>query len=116
MDETKGAYQLLELALYEGSSLQFWGANSETPYLGMKSEGDLINTLELLNRELKRGKYSDEAFALIQKHFDTVAETIKSRTTTEPPVPVTQPEQIKNEPFDIGQLKSIITNAYTIQD
>lgn len=111
MDETKNVYQLLELGLYEGSSLQFWGANSETPYLGMKSEGDMINTLLVAERELRKGNYSDEAFVLIQKHVDNLNLAIKSRKTTDgdPTEGKEEPKQPEQtEVADLSEIKSFL--------
>lgn len=83
---------LLEVKLWEGSSLQTWGANSNTPLLGVKSLEDLTSYLVTIQKALKRGTYTDEAFIEIEKLYAQIGEVIKAKTTEpEAELPTTQP-------------------------
>lgn len=64
---TKENYnELLELKLYEGSSLTAWGANENTPLLGMKS----VTNIENLSDRIK-------AFEKFVRNTDATDETIE---------------------------------------
>lgn len=93
-DKTADAYELLELKLYEGSSLQFYGANPNTPLTGMKSEADLLHYFHLIEEQLQKGTLTDQTFAILQKHYDAIGIALKSSNTTEPVTP-TQPDALK---------------------
>lgn len=113
-DKVEEAYQLLELRLYEGSGLQFWGANPETPILGVKSNDlksadDLKGLLFVLEKALRTGKYSDETFAGIQTQFDAVGQALKAHRTTEPEKS-TQPDE--KQVADLSALKGDIQNIF----
>lgn len=56
---------ITEYKLYEGSGLQFWGANQYTPITGIKSEADMLITIELLEKALKNANYTDETFKTV---------------------------------------------------
>lgn len=72
--------------LYEGSSLQFWGSNGNTPITGVKSAEELIQLLNTIEKGLKNGKYSDEAFIQLEARFKELYNalpTYKSEPVTE---------------------------------
>ncbi|GAB3324517.1 hypothetical protein GCM10027299_21840 [Larkinella ripae] len=81
LPDNNHAYQLLEIKLFEGSSLQFWGANPNTPLLGVKSAADLLALLSALEKALKNGDYTDETFKTIQSNYDQIGAILKERTT-----------------------------------
>lgn len=56
---------ITEYKLYEGSGLQFWGANQYTPITGLKSESDISLTIDLLEKALRNANYTDETFKTI---------------------------------------------------
>lgn len=56
-----------EWKLWEYSTLTSWGANWNTPMMGIKSMNDLSAIIDLLELKLKKGNYSDEKFADIEK-------------------------------------------------
>jgi DNA-directed RNA polymerase subunit RPC12/RpoP len=64
--DTKDARVVLEWKLWEFSTLTNWGANSNTPLLSIKSEKEAVETIELLEKIMLQGKYSDERL----KFFD----------------------------------------------
>lgn len=63
-----------ETLLWEGSSLQAWGANQYTPLTGVKSALDLIGKIDTLNICLKNGTYTDETFILLEAHLKSLKE------------------------------------------
>lgn len=88
-DEVQEVYLLSEIRLYEGSGLQFWGANPETPITGFKADDlkdpkDLETLIVLLEKALQTGTYTDETFRKMQAHFDTLGTILKHRKITEP--------------------------------
>lgn len=75
-EQQKGdANYIYENILTEGSSLQFWGANPNTPIMGVKSFQSVLNTYEILTKALKNGTYTDETFEeLYKRHDDLTAQ------------------------------------------
>lgn len=60
-----GVRVIKELELYEGSGLQFLGANPNTPITGLKSFDELKRLLDTLETAIKSGNYTDETFETI---------------------------------------------------
>jgi len=77
-DIKSDAKYIKEIKLYEGSGLQFWASNGNTPILGVKDMFDLVEHLQILNKGLKSGQYSDAGFLAIETEIGIVNETIKS--------------------------------------
>ena len=65
MDTSPSKSNSTEYKLYEGSGLQFWGANQYTPITGLKSESDIAATIDLLEKALRTASYTDETFKTI---------------------------------------------------
>lgn len=61
--------EVYEWKLWEYSTLTAWGANDNTPMLGMKSFEDVQATIDWLELKLKKGKYSDETFLQIEQQL-----------------------------------------------
>jgi HK97 family phage prohead protease len=98
------ANEIYEVAMYEGSSIQFLGANRNTPVTGIKSEADILADLELLEKAFKNGKYSDAAFLQIEEKIKSLYAILKPNTTLEVIEPINQTEilnQIKKS-FQYG--------------
>lgn len=68
--------QVTEWKLWEYSTLTAWGANEETPLLGIKSNdsNDLIDWFTL---KMKKGNYTDERFLDIEKHINILKSLCK---------------------------------------
>lgn len=99
------ANEIYEVAMYEGSSIQFLGANRNTPVTGVKSEADIMNDLDLLEKAFRNGKYSDEAFKQIELKIKSLYAILKPNTTlvAEPTIDKNQIiNSIKNS-FQYGQ-------------
>ena len=73
------ANEIFEVNLKEGSSLQAWGANPDTPLLGIKSDQQLIDTMDVLTRALKTGNYTDETYRQLEARSKTLGELIEQR-------------------------------------
>jgi hypothetical protein len=58
-----------EWKLWEYSTLTAWGANENTPMIGMKSLEDIESSIDWLNLKLKKGNFSDEKFIQIEKEL-----------------------------------------------
>lgn len=76
-DELK-ANIITEVKMMEGSSLQFWGANEMTPIVGVKSESDLFDLINVLEKALRNGTYSDETFKQIEKRYNGLKDIFTS--------------------------------------
>lgn len=83
MKGDNGANIITEVRMFEGSSLQTWGANEHTPLTGIKSDKDIIGMLDIIQKALSQGKYSDGTFKEIEKKYKSLQFTLAdSRTTT----------------------------------
>lgn len=65
---------ITEIKLWEGSSLQAWGANQHTPIVGVKELklAELSDRLTLIEKCIRNGKYSDEAFPRLEKELKAI--------------------------------------------
>ncbi len=77
--------QLNELKLFEGSALQCWGANCETPLTGVKAQKYAEQRLPNLIKALKNGTFTENTFEYLEKELIFLQQAIKSDYgTTEP--------------------------------
>ena len=77
--------QLQELKLYEGSALQCWGANENTPLTGMKALKYAEQRIPNIISALKNGTFSDKTFEYLEKELLFLQQAFKSENeTTEP--------------------------------
>lgn len=86
---------LTELKMWEGSSLQGWGANLNTPFTGLKSMEDIVDHYDKLYKALKNGTYSDETMQLFQERHNQISEFIKTTQPVKPTVPSEKEEKAK---------------------
>lgn len=77
-----GSNVITEVRMLEGSSLQTWGANEHTPLTGIKSDKDIIQLLDAIQKALSNGNYSDETFMEIEKKYKSLQFTLADRTVT----------------------------------
>lgn len=80
-DQTR---QLNELKLWEGSALQCWGANCNTPLTGMKGMKYAEERLPKLIKAIKAGTFTDTTFELLEKELLFLQSIISDYGTTEP--------------------------------
>lgn len=88
------ANEIYEVAMYEGSSIQFLGANRNTPVTGIKSEADILADLDLLEKAFRNGKYSDSAFLQIEAKIKSLQTLLKPSITLDTVEPINQLEII----------------------
>jgi uncharacterized protein len=76
-------YQLIqEVKLWEGSSV-LWGANSNTPAMGIKSE-QAEAQIKLLDTLMHNGTFSDETFLMIEKLMNDIKVIYKGSGVPDP--------------------------------
>lgn len=101
--------ELIELKLWEGSTVTF-GANPNTPIVGIKTElekeAEALKRLEVLEKFMKNGTVSDDAFRSIEFQIMHI-KNILSLNIKKPDVnPL-----IKKEPmFDFDKLRTHLNN------
>ena len=95
------ANEIIEIAMYEGSSIQFLGANRNTPVTGIKSESDILEDLSMLERAMRNGKYSDEAFIQIEEKIKSLYSLLKPGITL-----------VEKEPIKADILVNHIKNSF----
>lgn len=61
--------QLLELRLWEFSSLTAWGANQNTPLTGMKAMGMAKDRIPLLIKAIDSGTFTDSTFIFLKEEL-----------------------------------------------
>ena len=80
---------ITEAKLWEYSSVT-WGANENTPVVGMKSEftpqlaEELTERMDVLYKALRNGDYTDETFKLIENQFEIIKSKISLVAKNEP--------------------------------
>lgn len=90
-DREQNINHIKEVKLFEYSAVT-WGANENTPVVGMKSltkyeqAQKLIPRLDSLSKALSHGTFTDETFVQIQIHYEQVkAEVMEALKDIEPP-------------------------------
>lgn len=73
--------RVTEWKLWEYSTLTSWGANQDTPMLGIKTAKSIDDALQFLNIMLRKGDYTDKRFLEIEQ---TISK-LKTLSSTEPP-------------------------------
>lgn len=104
-----------EARLWEGSSLQAWGANPNTPVKEkaadrFKTKEDVVDRIEKLTKALDRGKYSDETMSLfaieLKQITNSLSDILGPLEESTPAGPSEQDTQMKA----IGNLYTFIDN------
>jgi uncharacterized protein len=79
-----GYNAISEIKLWEGSGLQCWGANQNTPLTGVKSQEQLSELFKKLDKALHFGTYTDEAMIEFQKQYDEISSYFSKNEKQEP--------------------------------
>ena len=85
-DQTEGANIIKEVRLWEVSSLTHWGANQNTPVIGIKSAKDAVVQMQKLNHILHNSKISDEKGEELLKQYDELNKFFKSLNIEPKPI------------------------------
>jgi len=106
VDDNTGIRTISEVMLYEGSAV-LWGANPETPTLGMKAEHKndpetLVKRLDKLQAAFKNGLFTDETFSLMEIEIKQIQAQILALST--PPAPVAV-EPLANTSAEVDAIK-----------
>ena len=80
-DKSSDANILREIKLFEGSSLQFIAANHNTPILGLKSDSDFLDYMELLEKFIRTSDATDSTLQLLEIKIKSLYETLAEKTT-----------------------------------
>lgn len=94
--------ELIELRLWEGSSLDKWGANDMTPVMGVNGKDlkQYTEAIDKLTKALKHGKYTDETMQEFEIKLKNIQSFLLSLTNgvAEPiTTPPTEPKGIDFE-------------------
>ena len=108
------ANELLDVVLYEGSSLTSWGANQYTPMLGLKgiTMESRIDRLYKLQKFVKNSDATDETIDLLMleiKQLNQLIEDLKSEQESAVPQPVepkVDPVKVAKDAMDILLFKN----------
>ncbi len=94
-DDDTNTNHIKEVKLWEVSSLDKWGANENTPTVGVKSYKDLVQTLKSIDHILHNTNISDEGAIKLLKYSKRIHLYIKSLPANKKPSADTS---IKAEP------------------
>ena len=109
-DEKKSDYnEIQEVKLWEGSTVTF-GANPNTPVIGIKSEAEkeveAVKQLQALKNFMRKGSVSDESFRLIEFEISRIKDILTLKFNQEP-----QPHSEKLEPsFSLEKFNKFLEN------
>lgn len=88
--DKEGVFLMKEIALYEGSTVSF-GANTLTPFLGIKSQSKealnlaIFNRIDKISKTLKNGKQSDETMFGLELQLMQLKQIIQELTIVPKP-------------------------------
>jgi HK97 family phage prohead protease len=82
-DDNSAVWEILEVKLYEGSSLTAWGANEYTPLLDMKGVKlqDISDRIKAFEKFVRNTDATDETIELCLLQIKQLGELVESMTT-----------------------------------
>ena len=88
-----GANMITEIKLFEGSSV-LWGANANTPTVGVKSQikATLIDEMGKTIKSLRTGKFTDETFELLELKLKQLQQYLAEMEDETSIPPIDQPQ------------------------
>jgi len=99
-DQEAKANLIKEVMMYEGSAVQFLGANPETTFIDLKSEADAFEYLSRLEKFIKTSNATDETLEKLENQLKSLLEFLKP---AEPTLEVKKAEAV--EIITINELK-----------
>jgi HK97 family phage prohead protease len=81
-DEQSKANRIKEVAMMEGSAIQFLGANPETTLIDLKSESDAMKYFDLLEKFVKTSDATDETLQKLELRLKSLSELLKPTEVT----------------------------------
>lgn len=81
-DQVSKANRIKEVMMYEGSAVQFLGANPETTFIDLKSESDAFEYLAKLEKFVKTSDATDETLEKLENQLKSLLAILKPVSTT----------------------------------
>jgi HK97 family phage prohead protease len=81
-DQEAKANLIKEVMMYEGSAVQFLGANPETTFIDLKSESDAFEYLSRLEKFVKTSDATDETLEKLENQLKSLLEFLKPAEPT----------------------------------
>lgn len=81
-DQEAKANLIKEVMMYEGSAVQFLGANPETTFIDLKSEADAFEYLDRLEKFVKTSDATDETIKKLENQLKSLLEFLKPASPT----------------------------------
>jgi uncharacterized protein len=81
-DQQAKANLIKEVMMYEGSAVQFLGANPETTFIDLKSEADAFEYLDRLEKFVKTSDATDETLEKLENQLKSLLEFLKPAEPT----------------------------------
>jgi uncharacterized protein len=81
-DQSAKANRIKEVQLFEGSAIQFLGANPETTFIEMKSMEDVLEYLDRLEKFVRTSDATDETILTLEEKFNSLLKLLKPDKST----------------------------------
>jgi hypothetical protein len=81
-DQEAKMNRIREVMMYEGSAVQFLGANPETTFIDLKSEADAFEYLNRLEKFVKTSDATDETIEKLENQLKSLLEFLKPAAPT----------------------------------
>jgi HK97 family phage prohead protease len=99
-DNQSKANRIKEVMMYEGSAVQFLGANPETTFIDLKSEADAFEYLTRLEKFVKTSDATDETLEKLENQLKSLLEMLKPAEAT-----LENTKAVEVETLTINELK-----------
>ena len=99
-DQEAKMNRIREVMMYEGSAVQFLGANPETTFIDLKSEEDAFEYLTRLEKFVKTSDATDETLEKLENQLKSLMEMLKPALVT-----LVEKEAVQVETITINELK-----------
>lgn len=80
-DQSRKANIIKEVMMYEGSAIQFLGANPETTFIDLKSMEDALNLFQKLEKFVKTSDATDETLIQLEEKLKSLSDHIAGLST-----------------------------------
>lgn len=112
--EGEAVWEIVDMKLYEGSSLTGWGANENTPLTGMKAADQLqrLNArVDMLIKNLRNGSYTDETFQELEIELKQLQQLSTTLATTQAESRSPAPDSQEGNDRDAYRKRLLLLNA-----
>jgi hypothetical protein len=108
--QAKSGYnEINEIKLFEGSSV-LWGANANTPTVGVKSQikSVLVDEMGKTIKSLRNGHFTDETFELLELKLKQLQQYLAEMEDEESVDPEEQPQKPMDEDFVSPEVEALV--------